>query len=104
MTPFWELFFVTDLFFEMMSLKHTFLHRIETSGLPRGQFSGPWLFSTAEARTINSSSSKKRQADARILIRHSTHAIALRSDPPLPRALRPLTSTERLLRTSGIVF
>ena len=40
----------------------------------------------------------------RILIRHSTHAIALRSDPPLPRALRPLTPTERLLRTSGIVF
>ena len=26
-------------------------------GLPRDQFSGPWLFSTAEARTINSSSS-----------------------------------------------
>ena len=26
-------------------------------GLPRGQFSGPWLFSTAEARTSNSSSS-----------------------------------------------
>ena len=25
-------------------------------GLPRDQFSGPWLFSTAEARTINSSS------------------------------------------------
>ena len=49
---------------------------------------------------------KKRQADARILIKHSTHAIALRSDPSpsLPRALRPLTPTERLLRTSGIVF
>ena len=46
----------------------------------------------------------KRQADARILIKHSTHANVLRSDPPLPRALRPLTPTERLLRTSGIVF
>jgi len=29
MTPFWEIFFSTDFFFEMMSLKHTFLHRIE---------------------------------------------------------------------------
>ena len=28
-------------------------------GLPRDQFSGPWLFSTAEARTINSSSSSR---------------------------------------------
>ena len=28
-------------------------------GLPRDQFSGPWLFSTAEARTINSSSSSE---------------------------------------------
>ena len=27
-------------------------------GLPRDQFSGPWLFRTAEARTINSPSSK----------------------------------------------
>ena len=47
---------------------------------------------------------KKRQADARILIKHTTHAIAPRSDPPLPRALRPLTPTERPLRTSGIIF
>ena len=30
--------------------------------LPRDQFSGPWLFSTAEARTSNSSSSRTRQA------------------------------------------
>ena len=31
--------------------------RANTPGLPRGQFSRPWLFSTAEARTINPSSS-----------------------------------------------
>ena len=33
---------------------------------------------------------EKRQADARILMTHTTHTIALRPDPPLPRALRPL--------------
>ena len=47
---------------------------------------------------------KKRQADVRILITHTAHAIAPRSDPPLPRALRPLTPTERLLRTSGMAY
>ena len=47
---------------------------------------------------------KKRQADARILITHTTHAIASRSDPPRPRALRPLTPTERLLETSGMAY
>ena len=31
---------------------------LDLPGLPRDQFSGPWLLSTAEARTINSSSSK----------------------------------------------
>ena len=39
-------------------------------GLPRDQFSGPWLFSTAEARTINSSSSEggKRKEEQTIAI------------------------------------
>ena len=58
----------------------------------------------AQATGQRAPTEKKRQADARILIKHSTRAIALRSDPPLPRALRPRTPTERLLRTSGIVF
>ena len=35
-------------------------------GLPRDQFSGPWLFSTADARTINSSSSTWRQVAGKL--------------------------------------
>ena len=69
---------------------------------PKRTIPGPAAASAGHWRE-SAPTKKKRQADARILIKHSTHAIALRSDPPLPRALRPPTPTERLLRTSGIV-
>ena len=41
----------------MSRTKREFVRARRRPGLPRGQFSGPWLFSTAEARTSNSSSS-----------------------------------------------
>ena len=73
--------------------------------LPAAEESGTLLLPPAEDDAISTApTEKKRQADARILIMHTIHAIAPRSDPPLPRALRPLTPTERLLRTSGMAY
>ena len=64
-------------------------------GLPRDQISGPWLFSTAEARTINSSSSydgalSAPEPSAPPAIAPSTTAAEHREDtPPLyPSAAR----------------
>ena len=53
-------------------------------GLPRGQFSGPWLFSTAEARTSNSSSSSSSGAVRRAFVR-----LRVPGDPNLPRHHTP---------------
>jgi hypothetical protein len=42
---------------DLSQAKREFVRARMRPGLPRDQFSGPWLFSTAEARTSNSSSS-----------------------------------------------
>ena len=60
-------------------------------GLPRDQFSGPWLFSTAEARTSNSSSSpglRARWLMGRWPLVSTKSPQARRGQLPRPRRIR----------------
>ena len=58
-------------------------------GLPRDQFSGPWLFSTAEARTINSSSPTAPSAPVAIRIPYVLCALRVQSSA-LPMRTAPI--------------
>ena len=64
-----------------------FLRARRRPGLPRGQFSGPWLFSTAEARASNSSpSSDKRHGPRSVL---SSFSLSEKSKPPTSTKKQP---------------
>ena len=56
----YQRFFLPRVFpHDVSRTEREFVRARRRPGLPRGQFSGPWLFSTAEARTSNSPSSAR---------------------------------------------
>ena len=56
MAPPHQRFFPSRIFpHDAPRTEREFVRARRRPGLPRGQFSGPWLFSTAEARTSDSS-------------------------------------------------